>query len=232
MSSDMSHNTNASDSSNTTNRSSSEKLSWSDRRFVTKVAHGNQAEIQVAQLAVDRASNPDVKKFAQTLVDDHTQLGQQIQSLATSKNVTLKEENKEDREDKKLSKLSGTDFDREFVKQMVSEHKKDVKEFQDRAEDSKDTELKSLVQATLPKLQQHLQMAQQLEQSIVPTGHTGTDSWKSSSSSDTNASSSNASSPSSSSSIQGTPNAESTGSTSNANGTSSSRPSGATENSR
>jgi len=183
-------------------------------------------EIQVAQLAVQRASNPDVKSFAQRMVDDHTQLGQQMQQLASSKGVTLKDENKEDREDKKLSKLSGNDFDREFIKRMVAEHKKDVKEFQDRADDAKDPELKALAQATVPKLKQHLQMAQQLEQSIVPTGHSGSESWKSSSSSNdtTGANSSNASTSgaSSSGSSSSAPNAVGTGSISGSSGSSSS----------
>jgi putative membrane protein len=221
MSSDSPNNSSASSS-----RDNSSKLSWSDRRFVTKASHDNQAEIQVAQLAVQRASNPDVKNFAQTLIDDHTQLGQQMQQLASSKGVTLKEENKEDREDKKLSKLSGSDFDREFIKRMVAEHKKDVKEFQDRADDSKDPELKALVQATVPKLQHHLQMAQQLEQSIVPTGHTGSESWKSTSNSNdttgTNSSNASSSGASSSGSSSSAPNAVGTGSISGSSGSSSS----------
>jgi putative membrane protein len=204
---DMSRSSSASASDNSSDRnSSSKKLSWSDRRFITKVAEGNQDEIQVAQLAIQRASSPDVKNFAQQLVNDHTQLGQELQTLASSKDVQLKADTKTPHEENKLSKASGTDFDREFVKEMISEHKKDVKQFQDRVEDSKDSELKAFAQSTLPKLQHHLQMAQQLEQSIIPTGLSGNESWKSSShSTDTNASTSSASS---------TPNAEGTGATS------------------
>jgi putative membrane protein len=228
MSSDSSNNSNAS------SRDNSGKLSWSDRRFVTKASHDNQVEIQVAQLATQRASNPDVKNFAQRLVDDHTQLGQQMQQLASTKGITLKEENKEDREDKKLSKLSGSDFDREFVKRMVAEHKKDLKEFKDRADDSKDPELKALVQATVPKLQQHLQIAQQLEQSIVPTGLSGNESWKSSSSSATgsNSAQSSTSGAASSGSSSSAPNAISTGSISGSNASSSSNTSSTNTSSR
>src|SRR3954468_19197496 len=48
------------------------KLNWSDRHFVTKAADGGQTEVQLGQLGVERASNPDVRAFAQKLITDHT----------------------------------------------------------------------------------------------------------------------------------------------------------------
>ncbi len=177
--------TNMSPSDNAADKNSSDKsgkLSWSDKRFLTKTAKGNEDEIKLAQLAVQQASNPDVRNFAQRLVSDHTKLNQDLQTLASNKDMTLKGEEKEKTEEnrdyKKLAKATGTDFDRQFIDRMVSEHKKDIKAFQDRADDSKDADVKSFVQNALPTLQQHLQTAQQLQQSVVPTGRTGKESWK------------------------------------------------------
>lgn len=174
-------NTNAS-ASDTNNNSSSSKLSWSDKRFLTKVAKANEDEIKLAQLGSQQASNPDVKNFAQQLVTDHQKLAQDLQTLASNKGVELKSEQKaeqgESHEYKKLAKASGTDFDRQFMDHMVSDHKKDVKEFKDRADDAKDPDVKSFAQNALPTLQHHLQMAQQLQQSVVPTGRSGKESWK------------------------------------------------------
>lgn len=170
-------------SANNANASSnSSKLDWSDKRFLTKVAKGNEDEIKIAQLATEQASNPDVKSFAQQLVNDHQKMAQDLQSLASNKGVELKGEEKaekgESHEYKKLAKASGTDFDRQFIENMVSEHKKDVKEFQGRANDAKDADVKSFAQNQLPTLQHHLQIAQQLQQSVVPTGRSGKESWK------------------------------------------------------
>jgi putative membrane protein len=168
---------NATANENTATTNDNSKLSWSDRHFITKAAEDNQHEIQAAQIAADKASSPDVRNFAQHMVQEHSQVAQELQSLASSKDVKLKDV-KEDRSDRKLSKATGPEFDRDFVKQMVSDHKKVIKEFQGRAESAKDPELKAFAQKTLPNLQHHLEMAQQLEQSIVPTGRTGKDSWK------------------------------------------------------
>ncbi|HVU34013.1 MAG TPA: DUF4142 domain-containing protein [Opitutaceae bacterium] len=159
---------NQSDMSNS--NSSHAKLSWSDRHFINKVAESNQQEIQIAQLAQDRASNPDVQNFAQKVLQDHQKMGQDLQNLAQQENIQLKTNNKESHAYKKLASASGNDFDTQFVKHMVSDHKNDVKEFKDRADDTKNPELKSFAQNAIPTLQEHLQMAQNLQSSIVPTG--------------------------------------------------------------
>ena len=211
----------------TTPGTSAQKLSWSDRRFITNVAEDNQKEIQLAQLGAQQASSPDVKRFAQQMVEDHTKMGQELQAFASSRQIQLELDTNSARKEEKLSKQTGADFDRDFMKQMIAEHKKVVKSFEDRAEDSKDAELKQFAQAALPKLQHHLQMAQQLEQSIVPTGHTGTESWRAnsstsdqtstganpSSSATSDSSGASTSGAASSSSATSMPNAEATGST-------------------
>jgi putative membrane protein len=148
----------------------STKLDWSDRHFVSKVSDGNQDEIQLAQLAAERASNPDVKSFAQKLVDDHTKMGSELTSLASTKNVKLDTDKSQGRMYKRLSKASGNDFDREFVDHMIDEHEKDIKDFEKRANDAKDPEVKSFAQAQLSTLREHLQMAQNLQSSLMPTG--------------------------------------------------------------
>jgi putative membrane protein len=163
---------------NASSSRSSDKLGWSDRHFVTKTADGNQDEIQLAQLATERSSNADVKSFAQRLVDDHTKLASELSSLASSKNVKLDKESGQSRTYKRLAKASGSDFDREFVEQMIDEHEKDIKAFKDRADDAKDSELKQFAASHLATLQDHLQMAQNLRNSIVPTGRTDTTSGR------------------------------------------------------
>jgi putative membrane protein len=67
------------------------------------------------------------------------------------------------REYDKLSKLSGADFDKEYMKQMVSDHKKDIKEFQSQAKSGKDADIKNFAQSTLPTLEDHLKQAEAAE---------------------------------------------------------------------
>ena len=67
-----------------------------------------------------------------------------------------------------ISNLSGDSFDCEFAKEMVADHKKDIKEFEKAAK--KDDAAGAFVKETLPTLQKHLQTAQSLSGSAAETG--------------------------------------------------------------
>lgn len=150
---------------------SSGKLGWMEKRFVTKAADSGMTEINLAKLATERASNPEVKSYAQMLVDDHQKVADDLKSLAARKNVTLDEEDLgSDRAHKRLSKKTGMDFDQEFVEHMVDQHESDVKMFEKAAEDSKDQDLRSFASKHVGALRQHLQQARSLRSSIMPTG--------------------------------------------------------------
>ena len=75
-----------------------------------------------------------------------------------------------------VSDAAGADFDHEYMKEMVSDHKKDVKEFQSAAKSAADPEIKNFASSTLPTLQQHLDMAQQAEAATKNESSTKTSS--------------------------------------------------------
>lgn len=150
----------------------SSKLGWMERRWVHKVADDGKAEVQIAQLATERASNPEVKAFAQKMVDDHTKVNEELMGIASQKNVKLDDDDDQDRSYKRLSKKSGMEFDREFVEHMIDEHEKDVKMFEKAAKDAKDSELRAFASKHVDDLREHLQQAQGLRQSVMPTGRT------------------------------------------------------------
>lgn len=154
---------------------SDEKLSWSDKRFVTKAGDNGQAEVQVAQLAAEKASHPDVKSFAQKLVTDHTQANQELMSLASTKRVELdKEDATKDRAYRRLSAKMGEEFDREFVEHQIDQHESDIKLFEKAAKDAKDAEIRSFASKHVGHLREHLSQAQSLQAALVPTGRSDT----------------------------------------------------------
>ncbi|HSV18730.1 MAG TPA: DUF4142 domain-containing protein [Casimicrobiaceae bacterium] len=144
------------------------KLSHGDKKFVEEAAQGGMAEVQLGQLAAQKAQSPEVKQFGQKMVDDHGKANDQLKSIASSKGVDLPNDLKsaDKREHDRLSKLNGADFDREYMKHMVSDHKKDVKDFEKEAKSAKDADIKNFASTTLPTLQQHLQMAQQADAAV------------------------------------------------------------------
>lgn len=162
-------NTGASSSTGTMSRGASDaKLAHGDRKFVEEAAQGGLAEVQFGQLAAQKAESSEVKQFGQRMVDDHSKANDQLKQVASSKGLTLPTDLKssDKREYDKLSKMNGADFDREYMKNMVSDHKKDVKEFQKEAKSAKDADVKSFASQTLPTLQQHLQLAEQTDASV------------------------------------------------------------------
>jgi len=112
------------------------------------------------------------------MVDDHQKANEQLKKLATSKGVNLPAEmtSSERRELDKLQKKSGADFDREYMKEMVSDHKKDVKDFESAAKKADDADIKNFASTTLPTLQQHLELAQQTENVAKSEGNQKTSS--------------------------------------------------------
>ena len=152
------------------------QLSSADKMFVNKAAQGGMAEVELGQLATQKAQSDQVKQFGQKMVDDHTKANDKLKEVASQENITLptgldaKDQATKDR----LSKLSGAQFDKAYMQDMVEDHKKDVAEFQKEANNGKDPAVKNFAQQTLPVLQQHLQLAQTDERAMNHDKSNGT----------------------------------------------------------
>ncbi|MEA2339464.1 MAG: putative rane protein [Thermoanaerobaculia bacterium] len=136
-------------------------LDSTDKEFVMKAAQGGMAEVMMGQLASSKGTSPDVKNFGNRMVTDHGKANDELKQLAQNKGLALPADaDKESKEmSDKLSKLSGKDFDREYIGGMVEDHEKDVKEFEKASKEAKDPDLKAWATKTLPTLQDHLKMA-------------------------------------------------------------------------
>ncbi len=101
-----------------------DNISRGDKDFFRDIAIANMAEIELGRMATERAVSPDVKKFGQTMIDDHTKAGDELKAVASRHNVTLPtalDDKHNDLHDK-LAKLNGADFDKEYMKAMVDGH--------------------------------------------------------------------------------------------------------------
>lgn len=157
----------------------SSSLSPADREFVQKAAKGGMAEVELGKLAKQKATGDQVKKFGELMVQDHSKANEELRTIVSAKGiqvpVDLDEKHKTAMQ--KLQKLSGADFDREYTKQMVADHKQTVADFKKQAESGKDADLKSFAASTLPKLEEHLKMAQSVNEATKTSkGDAGTKS--------------------------------------------------------
>ncbi len=132
-----------------------------DKKFVMEAAMGGMAEVEMGRLATEKASSSDVKSFGQRMVDDHTKANDELKALANQKGIMVPAElSPKDKAMKdQLSKLSGDAFDRAYMKMMVKDHTKDVADFQKASSKGMDADVKGFASKTLPTLQEHLQMA-------------------------------------------------------------------------
>jgi putative membrane protein len=159
-----------------TDSGSNKMMKSADAKFAMKAAQGGMAEVQLGQLAAQKASSPDVKAFGQQMVDDHTKANDQLKSVASQENMTLPStlDAKDQALMTKLQGLSGADFDKAYVKAMVKDHQEDVKEFQKEADKGKDPQIKNFASQTLPVLQQHLSKIQSIQSNMGSSSAAGT----------------------------------------------------------
>lgn len=142
-------------------------LSKQDQQFVQKAAQGGMLEVRLGELASQKAANPKVKELGATMVKDHSQVNKELNDLAEKKGLVLSTEldSKHQGTVEKFSKLSGEEFDKAYVKELVSAHKKDVSEFEKASKSAADADVKAWAGKTLPALQGHLQHVQEMQKS-------------------------------------------------------------------
>jgi len=138
-----------------------------DKDFLREAAQGSAAEVALGRMAQEKGSSDAVKEFGKRMVDDHSKAGEELRLVAQMAKLDVRSDmpKKAKKAQDKLSKLSGADFDRACAKMMVSDYKEDIKAFEREAHSGAVPAVKDFAAKTLPTLQEHLKLAQQLETS-------------------------------------------------------------------
>ena len=138
-----------------------------DSNFVETMIEDGMAEVELGKMAQQKARSRQVKDFAAMMVRDHTTAGKELKSVATHANIDMAKidadmnDHKDLRE--RLSKLSGMEFDREYIKAMVDDHEKAVKDTKDKAEGADNDHVKQWAAKALPVLEKHLDDAKRIQ---------------------------------------------------------------------
>jgi putative membrane protein len=142
-----------------------QKAPADDTAFVQKAAIAGMTEVQASKIALEKSTDANVKSFAQHMIDDHTKAGDALKAAAMQEGLSVP--NALDTEHKqvvdKLSGLSGANFDKAYKTQMLADHKEAVALFSNESRDSAQTAVDKFAADTLPTLQSHLKMAQDLQ---------------------------------------------------------------------
>lgn len=144
------------------------KLAHADTSFMKKVAENTKSELELAQLAEQKAADPQVKEFAQKVIEDHGKADEKLKAVAQQENIDLpdRKSSGETTEKARLDRLNGADFDRAYMKHMVAEHEQDINDFRKEATNSKDDNVRKFASENLPVLQAHLKMARDINAKV------------------------------------------------------------------
>ena len=168
------------------------------RHFAQTIAMHNTAEIQLGQLAVERAQSAEVKQFAQQMIREHTRAGNELKQAVTGENVDLNAGEMDQKHETLMARLRGlrgAEFDREYMKAMVEGHgevrrllemrtgaRHDARTTRDATPTGTtgtapgggaakvDAAVNQWATKTLPTVQQHLQQAEQIHGKVERGG--------------------------------------------------------------
>jgi putative membrane protein len=144
------------------------QLNRQDENFLAKAARIDMEEVQGGQLALQRATSPAVRTFAQHMINDHSKAQTGLKEVASQKGAAVPTQlsQKQSSALQHLEGLSGAKFDRAYAQAMVKGHTQAVKAFQAAAKTLNDPDLRAWAQTTLPLLQEHLRMAKSMEAAV------------------------------------------------------------------
>ena len=139
-----------------------------DKKFLATAAQSDQNEIGLSKLAEEKATNPAVKAFAQKMITEHQKMTANMKPFAESWGVTPPSGLDDDhqKEYDKLQGMSGNDFDKEYMDQMVTDHAKALDAFTSEAKDTKDVKFRAAVLKGKTIVAAHKNMAYDLKKKL------------------------------------------------------------------
>lgn len=144
---------------------SSRQLSALDQAFVMDATHGGMAEVKLGQLALQKSSSSEVKRFAQQMITEHTKANNELMAIISQKGMTPPKDAgaKYEAGLMRLMQLSGAEFDRAYMNEAgVNGHLEAAAVYQRQVAFGVDPDLKAFAAKTLPTVQGHLAMASQM----------------------------------------------------------------------
>ena len=150
-----------------------------DRDFIREHVAMGESEVALGRLAAQKGTHAEVKRFGEMMVRDHTAAGQELKQIhsqlpagtsgdnRSTTDTDARDDHKDALED--LQGLSGAEFDKKYMALMVDHHQKAVNDLERKAE-SGSTEVRQWASKTLPKVQQHLEQAKTIKETLDNAG--------------------------------------------------------------
>ncbi|HEV7331222.1 MAG TPA: DUF4142 domain-containing protein [Flavisolibacter sp.] len=140
-----------------------------DAKFIVMAASSNNLELQLSQLAQQRATSQAVRDFAAMMVEHHTMAAQQMKTLLSSKGASVPDTAllpMHRLQMESVTAAQGADFDKAYMRIMVDAHEEDVDEYEDETTDARDADIRAFTTRMLPTLRTHYARAKEVRQQV------------------------------------------------------------------
>ena len=148
------------------------------REFVHELHSVNKLEIQTGQIAVQKAQHEDVKRYAQSLVEEHRALDQKLTEFARKNNIALEKTGEMNLSDlasrqmkqkliARLNELDGREFDLFFISTQIGSHQWATSLLEASVKHLENQQAKEMAQNALEQVQDHLKQAKQIGKQLA-----------------------------------------------------------------
>jgi putative membrane protein len=140
-----------------------------DTNFLRQLSNGNTAEVQLGNLAADRAAAASVQDFAQRMISDHEMAQNRLEMLAGSKEVPLPTELDPDQRavSDRLQELEGEAFDVDYIRAQLVAHQRAALLIQYQIGLGQSEEVRSYAKETLVNVLRHLEAARSIHAELT-----------------------------------------------------------------
>ncbi len=139
-----------------------------DATFLSTAASSSMMEMELSNMALQRATDPKVKEFAQMIITDHQQASQDLKAAASQVNVTVNDAIMPMHQEKitELRDYTGDGFDEKYMDMMEAAHKDDISMFEAKSQNATETAVRDFAMKLLPSLRSHYEMATNIEDTV------------------------------------------------------------------
>ena len=137
---------------------------YNDEMSIRTAAETSMSQVDLGKLAEQKAQNPEVRKFAQLMVEEHSKITNQLKSLGMSEHINLPTSvgRRDADTHRHIQGSSGVAFDREYTHQVSGELERELTEFRQGAAATNRPALKDFFERTAPTLEAELHQAKQV----------------------------------------------------------------------
>jgi len=140
-----------------------------DALFAAAAADSGLSEVNLSRIGAQQATDPELKRFSQQMIEEHTQLNNELRALTAQKGIRVPEvvDVRSQFCAQSLAGLSGEKFDKCYAKAQLVAHMEAVGAFEAEAERGLDPDVKAMAARALPRIKGHLEMIKPIAQKYM-----------------------------------------------------------------